>query len=167
MNRIFITLICALGVSLAAYAQPNSSQPPADPNAPMIAFDVDTYNFDTIMQGDTVKYTFKFKNTGKSPLLITECVVQCGCTQPVFSKEPIAPGKTGTIYVEFRSMGKSYMQDKQITVKSNSGGGDIVLHLKGYVKVPAAKAPQPAPAPAPRPGDGTRGGGVPVNPKQQ
>src|SRR5687767_14354816 len=106
MKRIFLTLICAMGATLASYAQPVSSAPDVDPNAPMIKFDIDTYGFDSIVQGDTVKYTFKFKNTGKAPLLITDVQVQCGCTQPTYSKEPIAPGKTGTIYVEFRSAGK-------------------------------------------------------------
>lgn len=166
MKRILLTLICAAGASLASYAQPTTSAPDADPNAPMMTFEVESFNFDTIMQGDTVKYTFKFKNTGKTPLIITDAQVGCGCTKPTYSKEPIAPGKTGTIYVEFRSAGKGGYQDKPITIKSNSGGGDIVLHLIGTVKIPAAKAPQPTPAPAPRPGDAQRGG-APVNvPKQ-
>lgn len=159
MKRILFTLICAAGATLASYAQPTTSAPPADPNAPRIEFEVEVYNFDTIVQGDTVKYTFKFKNTGKSPLIISQALVTCGCTDPKFSKEPIAPGKTGTIYVEFRSAGKMGYQDKTITVKSNNGGGDVVLHLKGYVKV--------KPAPAPVPGKDAQRGGAPVNvPKQ-
>jgi hypothetical protein len=140
MKRILLTLICAMGAAIASYAQPTSSAPD-DPNAPKMTFTADVYNFDTIMQGDTVKYTFTFKNTGKSPLLITEALVGCGCTQPTFSKAPIAPGKTGTIYVEFRSAGKMGYQDKTVTVKSNNGSGDVVLHLKGTV------IPKPAPAP--------------------
>lgn len=156
-KRFLLTLICAAGATLASFAQPTTAAPPEDPNGPMITFEVDSYYFDTIHQGDTVKYTFKFKNTGKAPLLITQCVVVCGCTQPVFPKEPIAPGKSGTIYVEFRSAGKMGMQDKTITVKSNSTGGDFVLHLKGTVIVAS-----PAP-PAPVPGKDAQRGGAPVN----
>ena len=134
MKRILLTLIFA-GASLMAFAQPTSAAPPDDPSAPKITFETLEYNFDSIVQGDTVKYTFKFKNTGKSPLLITSADVTCGCTQPVFPKEPIPPGKSGTIYVEFRSAGKMGMQDKTITIKSNNGGGDVVLHLKGKKQV--------------------------------
>lgn len=142
MKRILLTLIFAAS-SLIAFAQPQSSAPPADPNAPKIAFDVMEYNFDSIVQGDTVKYTFTFKNTGKSPLIISDVQVGCGCTVPKFSKEPIAPGKKGTIYVEFRSANKMGMQDKEITVKSNNGGGDVVLHLKGKVIMKAAAGQGP------------------------
>lgn len=148
MNRILLTLIC-VAATLTAFAQGGASAPPEDPSAPKMVFTNEVYNFDSIVQGDTVKYTFKFKNDGKSPLLITEAIVGCGCTQPTFSKEPIAPGKTGTIYVEFRSAGKIGVQDKTITVKSNNGGGDVVLHLKGKVVTPA---PAPAPGNQPRSG---------------
>ena len=39
-------------------------------NAPHVAFDTLTFNFGTINQGDVVSHNFKFKNTGKSDLLI-------------------------------------------------------------------------------------------------
>jgi hypothetical protein len=140
MKRILLFLICATA-SLAAFAQPTSSAPVADPSAPIITFETMEYNFDSVVQGDTVKYTFTFKNTGKSPLIISDVQVGCGCTVPKYSKEPIAPGKKGTIYVEFRSAGKMGVQDKPVTVISNSGGGNVVLHLKGTVQVKPAAAP--------------------------
>lgn len=155
-KRVLLTLICAAGATIASFAQPTTSKPD-DPNGPKIVFEVMEFNFDTIMQGDTVKYTFRFKNTGKAPLLISDVHVQCGCTVPQYSKEPIAAGKSGTIYVEFRSYGKMGYQDKWITVMSNSNGGDVILHLKGTVVV-AAK-----PAPAPAPGKDAQRGGAPVN----
>lgn len=142
MKRILFTLVFA-AASLAVFAQPTSSAPVDDPTAPKITFESLEYNFDSIVQGDTVKYTFKFKNTGKSPLLITDAKVGCGCTQPTYPKEPVAPGKTGTIYVEFRSAGKMGPQDKTITIVSNNGGGDVVLHLKGKVVMKAAAGQGP------------------------
>src|ERR1044071_8162623 len=74
MKRILLTLLCAAGTTLASFAQPTTSAPPADPNGPQIYFKIDTYTFDTIHQGDTVKYTFTFKNTGKQPLVITDAL---------------------------------------------------------------------------------------------
>lgn len=132
MKRILLTLICA-ATSLIAFAQPTTSDPVVDPTAPKITFETTEYNFDSIVQGDTVKYTFTFKNTGKTPLVISDVQVGCGCTVPKFSKEPISPGKKGTIYVEFRSAGKMGQQEKPITVISNNGSGNVVLYLRGKV----------------------------------
>jgi len=131
-------MICAAS-SMIAFAQPTTTEPVADPSAPKITFEVMEYNFDSIVQGDTVKYTFKFKNTGKSPLLITDAQVGCGCTAPTYPHEPIAPGKSGTVYVEFRSAGKMGPQDKTITIVSNNGSGNVILHLKGKVVMKAAE----------------------------
>ena len=140
MKRILLTLICAAS-SVIAFAQPTTTEPVADPSAPKITFDVTEHNFDSIVQGDTVKYTFTFKNTGKSPLVISDVTVGCGCTVPKYSKEPIAPGKKGTIYVEFRSAGKMGQQEKPITVISNNGGGNVVLYLRGKVVMQKAAEP--------------------------
>lgn len=44
---------------------------------------------------------FKFKNTGKEPLLITNCQGSCGCTVPTWPKEPIKPGASNVIKVHY------------------------------------------------------------------
>lgn len=147
MKRILLALIIAAGTSVAAQAQPTSSAPD-DKNGPVITFAVESYSFDTIKQGDIVVREFKFTNTGKAPLIISDVLVGCGCTVTEFSKEPIGPGKTGTIKVEFRSAYKMGPQDKTATVKSNSTGGDVILHLKGTVTVAPATPPAPVKAPA-------------------
>ncbi|MEJ7661957.1 MAG: DUF1573 domain-containing protein [Hymenobacter sp.] len=53
-----------------------------------------------------MRHTFKFTNTGKSPLLIADATASCGCTTPSWTKEPIAPGATGEMEVLFDSRGK-------------------------------------------------------------
>lgn len=144
MKRILLALIISAGTALVAQAQPTSSAPD-DKNGPVIKFDVESYSFDTITQGEVVVREFKFTNTGRAPLILTDVIVGCGCTVPSYSKEPISPGKTGIIKVEFRSTGKMGPQDKTATVKSNSNGGDVVLHLKGTIVAPApALAPKDA-----------------------
>ena len=118
-----------------------SATPAADnPNAAEFKFDVEEYNFGTIKQGDKVDYDFKFANSGKDALVISEAHGSCGCTVPQWPKEPIAKGAKGTIHVEFNSAGKQGMQDKTVTITSNAKGGQKVLHLKGNVE-----APPPAP----------------------
>ncbi len=113
-------------------------------NAPDLKFDVEEYNFGTIKQGEHVTYDFKFSNAGKEPLIITAAQGSCGCTVPQWPKEPVAKGGQGTIHVEFNSTGKMGMQDKTVTITSNSKGGQKVLHLKGNVEAPPAENTVPA-----------------------
>ncbi|MEE1964611.1 DUF1573 domain-containing protein [Allomuricauda taeanensis] len=42
-------------------------------------------------QGSAVEHIFKFKNTGKVPLVILDATSTCGCTVPSCPKEPIPP----------------------------------------------------------------------------
>jgi len=115
-------------------------------NAPDFKFEFEQYDFGSIKQGDKVTYDFNFTNTGKEPLIISEAHGSCGCTVPQWPKEPIAKGGKGVIHVEFNSTGKMGMQDKTVTITSNSKSGQKVLHLKGNVEAPATT---PAPADAP------------------
>ena len=55
---------------------------------------------------------------------------------PQWPKEPIAKGSKATVHVEFNSTGKMGMQDKTVTITSNSKSGQKVLHLKGNVEAP-------------------------------
>nr|HNH67158.1 DUF1573 domain-containing protein [Bacteroidia bacterium] len=68
-----------------------------------------------ITEGEIVSYNFKFKNSGKAPLIITQASASCGCTVPEYSKDPIAPGQEGFIKVTFNSEGKHGMTSKTIT----------------------------------------------------
>ena len=139
------TLILSLFLCFAfANAQENKMAAPAtnvpatavDKNAPELKFDIETYDFGTIKQGDKVTHDFDFVNTGKEPLVITQASGSCGCTVPQWPKEPIAKGSKATVHVEFNSTGKMGMQDKTVTITSNSKSGQKVLHLKGNVEAP-------------------------------
>lgn len=103
-------------------------------DAPQIKFDQPIYDFGVIKEGEKVQNTFTFKNTGKSPLIITNATATCGCTQPEYPEAPVKPGETGTIRVTFDSTGKNGMQDKQITITSNASPEAEKLHLVGEVK---------------------------------
>ncbi|MDR6783111.1 hypothetical protein ABIE26_000401 [Pedobacter africanus] len=107
---------------------------PAPANAAVISFEKENYDFGKINQGEKVAYSYKFKNSGKSPLIILNATATCGCTVPEVPKEPIKPGAEGEIKVVFDSNGKSGMQDKVITVTSNAQPHIASLHLTGEVK---------------------------------
>ena len=101
-----------VNVSSTGNGDPNS-------NLPDIKFDEEVHDFGRITQGEKVSFSFKFKNTGKSNLIIASAAGSCGCTVPEYSKEPVLPGQESKIDVVFSSEGKSGMQEKTITVVTN------------------------------------------------
>jgi hypothetical protein len=147
MKQIFILAITAL--SFTACRNANTQNPVssnvsvgndtsktskvADPNAAVVTFERDIYDFEKIEQGEKVQHDFKFKNTGKSPLIILNATATCGCTIPETPKEPILPGAEGIIKVVFNSAGKMGMQDKVVTVTSNGNPNVNTVHLVGEV----------------------------------
>lgn len=109
---------------------------PVSADAPVLVFDKSVFDFGTIKQGEKVHYDFKFKNTGKTPLIVSNATASCGCTVPESPKEPIAPGAEGVIKVVFDSTGKSGKQDKVVTVSSNGNPAVNEVHLIGEVTAP-------------------------------
>ncbi|MBC9931921.1 DUF1573 domain-containing protein [Chitinophaga qingshengii] len=86
-------------------------------------FEEKVHNFGDIAQGEKVEYSFKFTNTGSSPLVIEDAISSCGCTVPEWPKQPIKPGESGFMKVIFDSHGKSGYTEKEISIKTNRGGG--------------------------------------------
>jgi hypothetical protein len=98
-----------------------------------ITFENSEHDFGTITQGDKVTYDFKFKNTGKSDLLIQKAKGSCGCTVPEYPKDPIGPGEEDIIKVSFNSAGKIGDQIKSVTLFCNIPEGVKVLHIKSNI----------------------------------
>ena len=78
-------------------------------------------------------HTFNVKNDGGTPLVITKVVASCGCTTPDWTKEPIAPGKTGEIKVTYDPTSRPGPFTKTISVYSNGKTGSYILTIKGQV----------------------------------
>ena len=99
-----------------------------------VAFSEEEYDFGQVKDGEIVRHNFTFTNNGENPLVIQRAKASCGCTVPTWTKEPVAPGETGEIAVEFNSKNKPGMQTKTITVTANFDGGiNKVLRIKGEV----------------------------------
>ena len=103
-------------------------------DAPKFEFEKDIFDFGVVTEGETVQTSFKFKNTGNTPLIITDATATCGCTVPEYPKTPIKPGEKGEIKVVFNTLGKLGMQDKVVTITSNANPVAQGLHLVGEVK---------------------------------
>jgi hypothetical protein len=134
MKKLILLASFTFGMFFASNAQ-TTVQPettPAD-NQTEIKFDKETHDFGAIPQGIPASYTFNFKNTGKTPLIITNASASCGCTTPEWTKEPIKPGKTGFVKATFNAAAPGQFT-KSVTVMSNAKTSTIILYLKGEVK---------------------------------
>ena len=140
-------------------ADPNAAATPTDPNAPAaptgptttVEFESMVHDWGELKDGEHMKYEFKFKNTGSEPLVISDAKGSCGCTVPEWPREPIAPGASAAIKVEFDSKGKGtddgQKQTKRVTVTANTNPAQTYLTISGIVKKdPNAKPEASAPA---------------------
>ncbi|MDT8412367.1 MAG: DUF1573 domain-containing protein [Vicingaceae bacterium] len=106
-------------------------------NLPFFEFEEEVKDFGQITQGESVKTVFKFRNVGKSNLIISSAQGSCGCTVPQWPKEPIKPGEKGEIEVVFNSEGKSGLQNKTITLVANTIPNTKIIALKGEILAPS------------------------------
>lgn len=107
--------------------------------AASISFDKTTHDFGTVEEGSIVKTVFTISNSGKTDLIITEAKASCGCTVPVWPKEPIKSGDSAELKVEFNTSGKPNRQSKTITLFTNTKTGREIVKLTGFV-TPKAKS---------------------------
>ncbi len=131
--RKIITLFVLGFLTFTMNAQEKqATEKPKDPNAPVFEFVTEVIDYGKIaLNADGVR-TFKFKNVGKSPLVINDIKSSCGCTVPKKPAGPILPGDNGEIEVKYdtnRAGGFS----KSITVASNADEPVKMLQIKGIV----------------------------------
>lgn len=69
----------------------------------VLKVNVDKHDFGKIKQGVPVSYTFEIKNIGKKPLVVENTYSTCGCTTPEKIVDPIAPGATAKLKVQYNA----------------------------------------------------------------
>jgi hypothetical protein len=103
---------------------------------PAIEFTRLEYDFGRLIQGERATYTFRFKNIGTADLILSKVSASCGCTASSFTTTPIKPGKEGKVEIVFDSNGLRGIQNKTVTVLSNTSPSTTVLRLKAQVALP-------------------------------
>ncbi|WP_264560609.1 DUF1573 domain-containing protein [Flavobacterium sp. N2270] len=126
-------LITVLVISFSSYAQTGAK----------IEFKEETINYGEVVKGvDDGIRVFEFTNTGDAPLIISNVKSSCGCTVPSKPKEPILPGQSEKITVQY-NMNPGPIS-KTITVESNAvnkPNGVVPLRIKGTVIVKEVVSP--------------------------
>ncbi len=122
-------------MALMAFQQTQQQQTSqsVNPNAPEFKFEHEVWDFGEIPEGPKVKHDFWFTNVGKEPLIIQNVRASCGCTVPIWPKEPIMPGQKGKITVEYNTKGRPGPFTKAITIFSNAKTPTKVIYIKGVV----------------------------------
>jgi hypothetical protein len=103
----------------------------------------DTLFFRDINEGIILLDSFRVANTGEHPYLIRDIKTNCDCTVLRYPKDPVMPGDTATIRVEFDSAGKAGKAQPGIIIYDNSmPNARSILYLNGYI-IPRKKPKSP------------------------
>ena len=112
---------------------PKSASNAQNSKQAVISFEKTEHDFGKLIQGEQASCTFKYKNTGDAPLVISAVEKACGCTSIEFSKTPVEPGKEGAIKITYDSNGHKGFQNKRIIVKANTNPSENIIRIKALV----------------------------------
>lgn len=130
MKRILFLLF--LGICTVSLNGQTKEEIRKDFTGPVFEFETTVIDYGDIAANSDGNRTFKFKNVGKSPLIISNVKGSCGCTVPTRPEEPIMPGESGEIKVKYAT-NRIGLFSKKVTVSSNAYEPTVVLEIKGRV----------------------------------
>lgn len=136
MKKLLFSLT-ALVLSTGLFAQKKADD--------IAKFKVETIDMGKIKQDNPATAVFEVTNIGTEPLIIEQANPTCGCTIGDYTKEPIAPGKTGTIKATYNAKALNAFE-KHLTVKFAGVNEVKSITIKGEVLNPEDYAKLSAPA---------------------
>lgn len=137
---VAILFITSLAVRAQAVNTGGTALPrPAD----LLLVKENTHNFGKIPQGRPTTTTFEIVNTGVTPLRLDNVQASCGCTTPVWNRDPIEAGGTARIVVGYNAYAEGPFT-KTVTVVYNTNMTKILTISGEVYKVPATSAPDNA-----------------------
>lgn len=136
MKKVVLALSIFICLGLSLNAQTAQATYPTQPSTTQaeIKFDSELHDFGTIPYAGNGTYEFKFKNTGKEPLIISNAQGSCGCTVPTYPQNiPIKPGESQVIKVTYDTKRPGNFT-KTVTIHSNAKTPEKVITIKGVVE---------------------------------
>lgn len=132
LMRLFLTITAAL-LAFAGTTHAQNELRKAEEEK-VIKFDEKIHDFGDVLESDgDLTHTFNFKNVYKEPIVVHNVVSSCGCTTPEWTRQPIMPGKEGTIKVTFSNDQGPYPFDKSLTVYVSDLSRPVILRIRGNV----------------------------------
>ena len=124
-----ISAIILLSVTILSCRQEGEKKVKGDA---VITFTETKYDFGEIPFKGDGECEFAFRNTGKTPLVLTHVKSTCGCTIPEWPSEPIKAGDEGIIRVSYSTQRVGTFT-KSVYVYSNASNGVQQLYISGRV----------------------------------
>jgi hypothetical protein len=115
-------------------AQIQPSQPGPSPDDVM-KVNTTEHNFGKIKQGVPVTYYFELKNISDKPLVVENTYASCGCTTPDKIVDPIMPGTTVKLKVQFNAAAVGPI-NKDVHIKLAGIAQDKTVKITGEVLAP-------------------------------
>jgi hypothetical protein len=132
MKKIILLFVAMISLNIAN-AQTDKTKAAVSAEGAEITFETEIHDFGTIDYAGDATYAFRFTNTGKDPLVISDAKGSCGCTVPKWPKEPILKGQSNVINVSYDTKRVGPFT-KTVTVSSNGKTSSKLLTIKGVVK---------------------------------
>ena len=82
--------------------------------------------------GDSLSIIYTVNNTGENNLLIQRVEPGCSCTVGTFTEDPIEPGQSGEIMLNYNVVLPNDSFQKTAEVFANVEGGMFEISFKGY-----------------------------------
>ena len=96
-----------------------------------------------VKEGQVVEVSYRFKNVGNKNLVIANVTASCGCTVPEKPTEPIAPGATAKLKVQYSAAAAGQF-NKDVYIKLAGIDEQKVVHITGEVLTAEAYEALPA-----------------------
>jgi Protein of unknown function (DUF1573) len=142
MKTLLTLLATAVMVNLAIAQGAQATQVSTKTGPELLVLKETSFDFSKIPQGRPVTHEFMIANpSGTDTLKIEDVRASCGCTTPVWKREPVAPGSSAKITVGYNAYNEGPFE-KTVTITYN-GGQTKVMTIKGNVyKAPTTAAPE-------------------------
>jgi Protein of unknown function (DUF1573) len=123
MKKLLL-LAAAFTFTLATMAQVKADD--------VIKMNTEKHDFGKIKVGTPVTYTFEIKNISDKPIVVESTRASCGCTTPEKPEQPIMPGETGKVKVQYNAAAVAPFT-KEVFIKLAGVEGEKVVQIVGEV----------------------------------
>lgn len=94
----------------------------------------EVWDFGTVYEAvGTVEHVFTFTNSGRIAFAIEKVSIDCGCTTPIYTMEPVEPKGKGTITVRFDPKDREGEFEKTLRIVSKGGRNKNIITVRGTV----------------------------------
>lgn len=128
MKKIILSAV-AFMLTLAVMAQTKVDS--------LIKVNTETHDFGKVKQNVPPVYFFEITNISDKPVVVENTWASCGCTTPDKITEPIAPGATAKLKVQYSAAALNTFT-KDVYIKLAGIEETKTVHIKGEVLSPEA-----------------------------